>query len=80
MKIKINFEKNDIVKLPYNEIGQILEINDTVPWAHKFKVKILRATVNEFNSVIDLKLDQLTPVFYNPIAFSIDADGIIGKL
>lgn len=56
----MKFKKGDKVKLPFNETGTIVEINDKIPWGFKFRVGIRKGSIfNKTNQIIDFKEEQL---------------------
>jgi hypothetical protein len=71
MIIKFIFEENDVVKLPHNQIGVIKEILE-LPWGFKYRVEIIRNTLSQKGDIEDFKVDQLSPIIFNPMTFSID--------
>lgn len=61
MRIYYNWEVGDKVKLPFNETGTIVRINnETLDW-FKYKIKIRKATFNKTNQILEYKYENLQP-------------------
>jgi hypothetical protein len=55
----MKFKKGDRVKLPFNETGTIVKVNDNLPWGMKYDVKIRTVTLSEIGQISDFKEEQL---------------------
>jgi uncharacterized membrane protein len=61
METKIDFKVGDLVKLPFNETGKIVEIKNLL-WGFNYIVKMRKVNPlfdNKTNQKIDFKLEQL---------------------
>ena len=55
----MKFKKGDKVKLPFNETGTIVKVNENIMWGHKYDVKIRKATLSVTNEIADFKDEQM---------------------
>lgn len=58
------YEVNDLVKLPFDEIGKIVKINDKGFDFFKYKVVVLKGSFNERGEILPYKFDQLKELEY----------------
>lgn len=55
----MKIEVNDIVKLPFEEIGTVVAVDDKVLWGFKYKVKVETPSLNNAGDIIEAKEGQM---------------------
>ena len=55
----IVYNVGDVVKCPFDEIGEIVHINNEYLDWFKYKVKITNNTMNDIDDILEFKFEQL---------------------
>ena len=55
----MKFKKGDKVKLPFNEEGIVVNVNEKLLWGCKYDVKITKNTLSELGDIAYFREDQL---------------------
>ena len=79
MQISIIYEVGDIVELPFNETGKIVNISDKILWGFKYLIRIRKATFNKTNEHVEFKYEELRPIKVNIEYLEKQIQGIVNQ-